>query len=333
MTDEAQDSTPRSAGDIMDVAHAADDLLAFGDGGERFGTGYSIDRSCGRMGAGELGLLWARSSTGKSTLLLNIIMRTPAVPTIVFSMEMTARKQLEWLTCMAHNLPVHARDIPELSPRNPHYEPFRAALDSMPRKFPHLHFVHPSQSPTVADFARFSDTVFESTGVVPVRVFVDHLTLMANCRDYEGVTRTAAALHSWSLRDALAVTVVQQTGRSGGADLGRNDGHIPVTLSSGVYAGEHDADWIYGLYRPEKDPRFQKAPHEFRKHDEYERAQTEYERVKGVTRLQVVKNRPFATLAEHGVELRYDAHTRRLYEPHDDITNMLPTDIDPEEPE
>lgn len=292
--------------EILNAADAAAELIAAGDNNvQRYPMGYSID-DCGQLGPGELALLWARSGTGKSTFLLNAISRSGQVPTVVFNMEMTSSRQVEWLTCMTHRLACPARDLDEVLrwPDDPRYESVVEALRSINDYYPWLHFIHPGRPPAVNDFIRWVDRIWDRTGVRPARVFIDHLSLMAGARDYSGVSETAAALHTWAINDGIGVVSVQQTGRSGN-EKNRNDGHLPVTLSSGVYAGEHDADFIYGLYRPEKDPKYM---------DPGNRATVEFDRVRGVTRLQLIKNRPYGELREVGIELTYDVHSRRLHE-------------------
>jgi hypothetical protein len=121
----------------------------------------------------------------------------------------------------------------------------------------------------------------------------------------------SAALHQWAMTENIALICIQQTGR-GGFDGGRNDGHLPVTLSSGIFAGEHDPDWIWGLYRPEKDPRFKKQRWDFKKEEDYEQMQLDLIKVQGQAFLQLIKNRPYGELKEMGIALYYDSHSRRL---------------------
>jgi replicative DNA helicase len=279
------------------------------------GTGYSIDDECGVMGPGELALLWARSSAGKSTLLLNIINNTRDVPTVFFNMEMRAIAQAEWLTTMSGILGVNYHQLRGIiqSPDDPRHDELMGQLKEAGNNPPQVWFVEP-RGPRVDDFARVVDDITVDTGIRPVRVVVDHLSLMYGARDYEGVSSTAAELHQWAQDDELAVIVAQQTGRSGNETGQKNDGHLPVTLSSGLYAGEHDADWIWGAWRPERDPKYRKPSSDFKKQDEYHRVQGERDRVRGLTHFAVIKNRPYGTLCEEGISLWWDPETRQLKE-------------------
>ena len=300
----------------VNTTDAAEDLIEFtSEQGQRFSTGWSVDETCGRVGIGELALVWARSSAGKSTWMLNVLANTPAVPTVIFNMEMTARRQLEWMTSMAYDLEVSARDMDTAlgdASHKQHGEALSAVRD-FPRLFPHLYFVSPSR-PSVADLKASVDAIEAKTGVRPQRVFIDHLTLMDGATSYENVMRMGSALHVWAMEADLAVYCLQQTGRGGAGDGQSNDGHIPVSLSSGVFAGEHDADWIFGLFRPDRNPEFRKQRYQFKTSEAYEAMLDRKATSQGVTMMQVVKNRPYSDLCLDGIELRYNMHNRRLIE-------------------
>jgi replicative DNA helicase len=250
----------------LDTSGAVHDLLDFARKDHtRFGTGWSIDDICGSIGTGEMALMWARSSAGKSTWYLNLVNNTPHVPTLVVNMEMTPRRQMEWLVSMSSDLSVPGREVEEVlrwGNEDPRFPELMSALEQMPDRFPNLHFVSPSR-PTVNDLAVILDDIEASTGTRPLRIIIDHLGLMSGAEDgYQGYARLTAGLHSWCLKEDLALIVLQQVGRGGG-DAGRNDGHQAITFSSGLYTGEADADWVYGLYRPDRNPKFKKSRYEY----------------------------------------------------------------------
>lgn len=292
------------------------DLVAFAqEDHTRFGTGWSIDDICGRVGLGELALMWARSGGGKSTWTLNLIRNTPDVPTLVVNMEMTPRRQMEWLTSMTFDMPVAGREVETVlreGPANPKYAECVGLLEQMPERYPHLHFATPSR-PTVTDLRVLLDDIEDATGVRPQRLFIDHLGLMAGAEEgYAGYARNTADLHSFAMAQQVAVVVLQQVGRGG--PEGRNDGHRPLTFGDGLYTGEQDADWVYGLYRPDRDPEFKKAEHQFTNPEDYWLTRDRYMRVKGQVVLQVIKNRPYGDVCEDGITLMYDSHSRRYRE-------------------
>lgn len=300
----------------LSTEEAASDLFDFvGRDDTRFGLGWSIDDTCGQVGTGEMALMWARSGAGKSTWMLNVIRNTPTVPTVVFNMEMTPRRQLEWLAAMTFDMTVSAREIEDVlreGPDDARYHETREAVAAMGHRYPDLHFVNPTR-PDVTDLAIVLDDIDGVSGVRPRRVFVDHLTLMAGADDYRGVSRTASELHDFAMKNDVALYVCQQTGRGGGDD-GRNDGHLPVTMSSGLYAGEQDADWLFGLYRPDKNPKYKKRREQFKDYQDYLDVRMELEKVRGLVIQQVIKNRPFGETLESGIEFMYDRHTRRYQE-------------------
>ena len=304
--------------DYWSYSQALDEYVEFCERPDSgIGTGFSIDDTCGRIGPGELALLWARSGAGKSTLLLNILAATPRAPTVFFNMEMRARALAEWLTTMTANLGIeyhHLRELIQTGAEDLRFAQVMERLETAKYENPpQVWFVEP-RGPTVDDFARGVDQITVETGIRPVRVLIDHLSLMNGARDYEGVSRTASQIHQWAQDDDLAVIVAQQTGRGGNEQGQRNDGHLPVTLSSGLYSGEADADWIFGLFRPEKNPKYRKMQSEYKSADEYHNVRAEYERTRGLTRMSLVKNRTYGLLCEDGIDLWFDHETRRLVE-------------------
>lgn len=304
----------------MDVNEAANDFWDFAVSDiPRFPTGYSLDDTCGMIAQRELGLMLARSAVGKSTWMLNVIRSSQDVPTVVFNMEMSARMQFEWLVPMTYwpEFTIAADDLESVArnPMDPRHDELVAAVKGMRYRYPALNFVERDSSPTVEDLARTVDAIEQSSGIRPQRVFIDHLSLMKGCRDYEGLTKTGALLHTWAMEDDLAVIAIQQAGRTGGVEGGRNDGHIPTTISSGVYGGEDAADWIWGMYQPQKDPKFAKLSQKFGMEvKKYEALVLEYHEVQGVTRLQCVKNRLNGAIDLTGIKLRYDKYSRILKE-------------------
>lgn len=296
----------------LTAMEAVESLLS-PDHRERFRTGWSIDDRCGCVGAGETALVWARSGAGKSTWTQNVIANTPDIPTLVVNMEMTPRRQVDWLAAMTADLPVAGREVEELLgySEDPRYSLLVEALRRLPEQFPNLHFAQPSL-PTPEDIRYMLDDVESASGKRPHRVFIDHIGLMADCQDYTGYLRTGARLHALAMDEGVAIYILQQVGRSGG-EQGRNDGHLPITLSSGVYTGEQDADWVFGLYRPDRNPKFKKSRFEMSSMDWLE-LQNELDQVRNMQVLQVVKNRPFGDLCDDGITLQYDTYTRRLRE-------------------
>lgn len=315
----ARDGAPVHAGALspLNAQGAVEELLHYAKLNiDRFGTGWSIDDRCGEVGIGEMALMWARSGSGKSTWYCNVINNTPHIPTLVVNMEMTPRRQMEWLTAMASNLETPARDIDAViryGEDDDRYFEVVSALEQMPDKFPNLWFVSPTR-PTVGDIRIIIEDIEMQTGVRPQRLFIDHLGLMSGTEDgYTGYRKLTANLKALSNDEEVGLYVLQQTGRGNG-EGGRNDGHLPVKFGDGEYTGEQDADWVYGLFRPDRNPKFKKDRYQFSDPNDYYAMREEYERVRGLTIFQVIKNRPFSDLCEEGIELMYNPHTRRFAE-------------------
>lgn len=314
-----ESGAPGSPGALspLDTKGAVDSLIDYANTDHvRFGTGWSVDDTCGEVGTGEMALMWARSGSGKSTWYLNVIRNTPDVPTLVVNMEMTPRRQMEWLTAMTFDITTAGRDLEAVlraGPQDDRYPEARGALEQMPDRYNHLYFVSPSR-PTISDLGFLLDDIEDASGVRPQRVFVDHMGLMGGAETgYDGYVRTSSGLHSFAMKEDIAMYVLQQVGRSGG-DQGRNDGHLPVTFSSGLYTGEQDADWVYGLYRPDRDPKFKRSKYQFDDPEDYYQMVDKYNAVRGHVIFQVIKNRPFSEVCEDGITLIYDPHTRRYRE-------------------
>jgi hypothetical protein len=269
----------------------------------------------GRMGTGELALMWARSSAGKSTWTQNLIRNTPDVTTLVGDMEMTPRRQVEWLAAMTFDLPVAARDIEEILrwPDDPRYPKVVESLATVGERYPKLSFVRPER-PTVTDLEIAVEDIQDFTGEKMQRIFIDHMSLMADCLDYTGHVKTAGALHSFAMNHDILVIALQQVGRGGGPNGERNDGHLPLTLSSGVFAGENDADWVFGLYRPDRDPKLHRPEHSYKDPLDMYADRDRLARIRGEVVMQVIKNRTFSDLCEDGVKFKYDPYTRRYQE-------------------
>lgn len=301
MTDEKVGTTAAVAKRLREAAESSEL--------ERYPLGYSLDARYGMIGQGELGLLIARSGSGKSTFYLNVCARTGHVPTVIFNMEMRDTLQLLWLAAMTLDLGVPCSEV-EACLRNRDDVRRKALieqLDSLPRYHPWLTFETPEEgAPDIDYFVRRCDAIWDATGVRPKRIIIDHFGLMAGTSDYDGTLRQMRRLKEWSRNDDIAVIVVQQSGRGSSDGKQRNDGHLPVTKSSGVFAGEDRADWIWGLYRPELWSGYHDDPEK--------RASASFARIAGITRLQVVKNRPFGKDNQVGVDLRFDHERWRLYE-------------------
>lgn len=156
--------------------------------------------------------------------------------------------------------------------------------------------------------------VEDATGVRPVRVFIDHMKYLAGSeRGYDGYTQNSARAKEVAMSEDLAIYLLQQTGRREGVGE-PNDGHLPVKFGSGLYGGEEDADWMFGLYRPERDPRFRKTEYQIADTLKYLEMCAQRDAVRNILKCQVIKNRTFSELNEEGISLSYNPQSRKLRE-------------------
>lgn len=95
-----------------------------------------------------------------------------------------------------------------------------------------------------------------STAQEPVKLMVlDHLQLLGGYHRsrIEKVKDAAKDAKIFAKQKDVALVVIHQTHRMAGE--GRPDhGDVPVTLESGEYGGEQDADVALGMFRPERNP-------------------------------------------------------------------------------
>lgn len=293
---------------VFDAAAGIEALLRkAAKGGERYPLGYSYDVSHGQIGAGELGFILARTGVGKSTFVVNMLARTAEVPTVFFSLEMGPEQVFAWLVSCTFNLSIPAKEMESvLNPENedPRMAEAVVACRRFAELYPHLWIVDPPRR-AIPDFVSTVDAIWDDVGVRPLRVVIDHLTLMKDAQDYAGVGMTAMELHRWARGDRLAILCLQQSPRGAGDGKTRNDGHLPPKRASGVFAGEDAADWIWGLYQPALDPKYDTA---------LAQMGAEYSKVRNVTKLNLVKNRATGEENHLGITLVYDPHSHRLTE-------------------
>lgn len=284
---------------------------------EPVGTGYSLDGQYGGIGPGQLGLLLARTKVGKTTMLSNIVANTPQTPTVLFSLEMPLIDLDEWLVGISNrghlNTPVGNMRHVMQDESHPEYEELNEAFDRKAETFPNLTMVPAINVPSVLEIQMTVDDIEAATGVRPVRVIIDHLSLVQGGRSYESMTELTALLHTWAVRENLLVMATQQTTKGGGIE-GRNNGHIRPGLGDGLYAGEADADWIWGIWQPIKDPDCWKKQDDFKSMKAFETAMLKKERYKNKTLFTVVTCRRDSTLNDEEVELTFDHHSYELRE-------------------
>lgn len=137
----------------------------------------------------------------------------------------------------------------------------------------------------------------------PHLVFIDHLKLMGRYGyprgEAERVARISEDAKAWAKEERVSCFMLHQVGRNvEGEDKKKNHGHLPLTMEDMMYGGEQDADTVFGVYRPARDPEL--SPHERRA-------------LESVAVLQLLKNRHGPSLYE-GVTLNWSPGTMRMVE-------------------
>jgi len=114
--DLSEDTEPRSVGDIArERLNALDERIASGDALSGLSTGYEdLDRFIGGLRPGELIVLGARLSLGKTAMSLNIAERVASsgVPTLFFSLEQSADDITDRMLSMESGVPMHRMSRP-----------------------------------------------------------------------------------------------------------------------------------------------------------------------------------------------------------------------------
>lgn len=225
----------------------------------------------GGLVPGRMYLLMARTEVGKTTLSLNIaaaqmqqampaaltLDMTDAVTNVpkanppgiaIASLEMTRSEVLtRTLSILSRKSPEEVEQELRLNGPDPLTTQHFSALSRL----------HIWDEPGVGwdELGLWVDEV-NSTAPEPIKLMVlDHLQLLGGYHRsrVEKVKDAAKDAKIFAKQKDLALVVIHQTHRMAGE--GRPDhGDVPVTLESGEYGGEQDADVALGMFRPERNP-------------------------------------------------------------------------------
>lgn len=269
----------------------------------RVPTGYSAFDSVTRGGIapGEVLTMLARSGVGKTWFLLNVLNNNPDTPAVFFSLEMHARYVLQRLAGLHMNVPTD--DVEREMATSGYSE----AVEQTVVDFPLLE-IDDEPDRTLGDMADMLDVYSERHGVRPVLVGIDYLQLVSSFGlggATERVGDLARAMKEFARTEDVALIVLHQVSRGEtikkkGAERGyKNEGHLPLAMSDGQYAGETQADYLMGMYRPGLDPTLDPAA----------RAQLQND-----IRLQLLKTRTGGGTFPWGVQHYWDGQTGRISE-------------------
>jgi hypothetical protein len=238
----------------------------------------------GGVARGEVGILMARSSVGKTNVGLNIIRVNPSVPTVMFSLEMHGRYIVRRLAASHMNVStsVVRHDHP--------------ALLRLEQDYPMLSIIdRPSMG--LRDMDKALEEARKAWGRPAELIVIDYLELIGGVPAMsanEGVAKVARKIKDFARTKDAAVWVLHQVSRSAG-----DAGDEPLDITSGKYGGEEAADYLMGAYRP----CLRKGI-----------SQQEYQRTAPELFLQFLKTRSGGGIHPQGVRHRLDPESLRLTE-------------------
>lgn len=258
---------------------------------------------------GHLAFVVARSGVGKTNFILNVIDRlTTAGKTVLFSsQEMLSEELVPRLMAIRWGVPL--REVPMDYTAS---KETGQGLVSYPKEFGGL-YIYERKRPTFDDLKAALGMVAEGTGQTPV-VIQDYLHLMTRNGypqfEQQRIPKLAEDSKVWANENKVPFIQLTQTGRANEHDDGANHGHIPLSMESLMYGGEQAADLIVGLYRPEKNPAWQRLDLEGEKLLE---AQANLATWRDKMVVQVPKNR-YGEENIGGTPIHWDKQTMRMEE-------------------
>jgi len=209
----------------------------------RVGTGLPIldSRTNGGAAAGEVILFQARSQVGKTAVAGNVICHNKGLPTVMFSLEMHGRYIAKRLAAIYNQ--VGTGDLE----RELQTTGRSAALAKLVEDFPYLAIVD-KPALSIRDMGAALDVIEDVWGQKVGLIVVDYLELIGGTPSLNAVEKVDGVARKFKdftrERDAASL-LLHQVGRGeGGA------GAEPLSLESGRYGGETQADYVLGAYRP-----------------------------------------------------------------------------------
>jgi replicative DNA helicase len=211
----------------------------------RIGMGLPWFDNCtrGGMAPGEVCMLIARTGVGKTQLSLNMIAANAHVPTVFFSLEMSAAQLAARLAAISTNTSAVAIED-ALNQFGTH-----PALEVSAERFQNLYICDKSGL-TPKDMSALVEAA--SDEIAPIRfVCIDFLERVGGIASSAGeqVSKAAKKVKDMAKDTGTSVLLLHQVSRSGGSE-----GHEPLTLSSMKNGGEDDVDYAIGAFRPSLNP-------------------------------------------------------------------------------
>lgn len=262
----------------------------------RVPTGYSFfdSRTSGGIAPGEVAIMLARTSVGKTWYAINVIANNPEVPTLFFSLEMHGRYILQRLASTWGGV---STDHIEATLKR------RGSAQVVSRATAEFPLLQVTDTPGIG-FGDMSDDIAaysEEVGFKPVLVVIDYIELIRSfgMSQQENVDRVTWQLKDFAREEDVAVLALHQVKRGESKKGHQNQGHMPLTMTDARFGGEMAADYVLGMYRPSMNPAL----------DAVTAAEMEQD-----LRLQFLKTRSGGGTMPFGVQHHWDPRTGRISE-------------------
>lgn len=224
----------------------------------RVGTGFQFfdTRTNGGVASGEVLLLQARSSVGKTTIANNILVNNKHLPSAFMSLEMHGRYIANRIAAISQGTSTKQIEY-ELKTKQ-----YSSALQRTAEEFPKLAiFDKPAMSlKNMGEAINEAENEFQEHIQLVVIDFLELIGGVPSLSAVEKIDQLARKVKDFAREFDTAVLLLTQVGRGeGGA------GHEPLSLTAARYGGETSADYVLGAYRPCLRPGITQAEYELEK--------------------------------------------------------------------
>lgn len=219
------------------LAKAADDFVHWAQNpNERVYLGFSdIDNEMRGIAPSELCIINGYSHSGKTMLLMQILLANRDLPVVYFCPDEPRTLTLIKLTCIMHGINAHELET-RVSNNDP--EAIRLLRETANDSFPQLAVF--DQMMSLNEMEQSLGEIRDMWGQPALLVF-DYLDLLQG--GGEDVPSKANTIKAFGKRHNIPMLVLHQSSRTSGAD-GKKQ-----TISSGAYGGEQQATHIIGVRR------------------------------------------------------------------------------------
>lgn len=187
--------------------------------------------------------------------------------------------------------------------------------------------------PTPHDLTEWREDAERLVGVPMRVVIVDYISLLTRDRfagpEVQRIQRLVEELQVWTAEHEVVTIALHQVGRYDEGTGGRYHGDTPLTLEGLKWGGEEVADLVFATYRPALDPIASMSWEQAQMwsprltQELWDMARTRAYRLRNVTYLQLLKNRPGTETCESGVPLISPDDSMRMREAGPDELQLI----------